>query len=166
MKLSLTIILVFNLCLLCAQENQALCITTSCNKKVWISSNHLNALDQRSIDSVIIRNHTGQYKSTLRKVKGVLLKDVLKDISFEENSPKELSNYYIVCTARDDYKVVFSWNELFNTNVGDDLIVVLNIQVASGGNQAESLALLSPMDKVTGRRYVKELTNITILRVK
>lgn len=124
MKLLLTVIPILNLCMLCAQTNDVRGKTTFCNKIVWISSKHIYALDQRSSESIVISNHAEQYKSTFHEVKSVHLKDVLRDISFAENLPKEFSNYYIVCTARDNYKVVFSWDELFNTNVDDGLIQV------------------------------------------
>ncbi|WP_134087864.1 hypothetical protein [Olivibacter sp. XZL3] len=82
-----------------------------------------------------------------------------------EESPKVLSEYYIVCIAKDGYKVVFSWNELFNTPIGDSVLVVTNINEATNGEQEDDLALLSPKDMATGRRYVKQLQTIQFLRV-
>jgi hypothetical protein len=60
-----------------------------------------------SIDSLQLYNHLMEPRSKLRKIKGVLLKEVLKDIVFDAESPKLLSEYYIVCSAPDNYKVVF-----------------------------------------------------------
>jgi hypothetical protein len=43
-------------------------------------------------------------------VKGVLLKDILIKVEIDAETPKVLSEYYFVCIASDNYKVVFSWN--------------------------------------------------------
>ena len=82
------------------------------------------ALNSISFDSIVIYNHLVLQKSVLRKVKGVLLKDVLAKASFDSNDPKSLSEYYITCIASDGYKVVFSWNEIFNTAIGKQLIII------------------------------------------
>ena len=77
-----------------------------------------------SIDSVPITNHLLQKKYTLKKLKGVLLKDILAKAEIEASSPKELSEFYIVCVASDNYKAVFSWNEIFNSKTGETVYVL------------------------------------------
>jgi len=38
--------------------------------------------------------------------------------------PKEFSGIYIVLTASDGYKNVYSWNELFSTEVGKHIYIM------------------------------------------
>ncbi len=83
-----------------------------------------------------------------------------------EEKPKLFSEYYFTCIATDGYKVVFSWNELFNTEVGHKVMIISE----AGGKRTEDLddhiAIISPLDKATGRRYVKKLQEIKVERVK
>ncbi len=166
MKTIITALLILSSALLHAQDAKNLAITTSDNKTATLTFEKIAAFPEQSVDSLRIYNHAGAYRSTLKDIKGVLLKDILKDATFGAESPKVLSEYYIVCIATDGYKVVLSWNELFNTPVGDSVLVVTNIKAASAGEQKDQLALLSAKDRATGRRYVKELRTIKILRLK
>jgi len=81
-------------------------------------------------------------------------------------TPKVLSEYYFVCIASDNYKVVFSWNEIFNSDTGKSVYII----TAQDGKPATGLdnriALVSPKDQMTGRRYVKGLQKIVVERVK
>jgi len=78
-------------------------------------------------------------------VKGVLLKDILEKIEIDSENPRVLSEYYFVCIASDNYKVVFSWNEIFNNDLGKS-IYILN---GNDGKPASALdnriALVSPI---------------------
>lgn len=135
-------------------------------KEMTVSLSDLSFYKSHNIDSIIITNHLGEKRSTLKKAKGILLKDILDKIEIDSESPKVLSEYYFVCIASDNYKVVFSWNEIFNNDLGRS-IYILN---GNDGKPASALdnriALVSPSDKMTGRRYVKGLQKIIIERAK
>jgi hypothetical protein len=81
-------------------------------------------------------------------------------------SPKILSEFYMVCIASDNYKVVFSWNELFNTEVGKHVIIITGENGKTGMELGDRIALLSSADDATGRRFVKGLKKIIVERVK
>lgn len=119
-----------------------------------------------SIDSVVIKNHLGERKSTLKNIKAVPLKSVLRDLKIKAEQPRQLSEFYFVCIAADGYKVVFSWNEVFNNPLGDTISII----VEANGKQIQDLdnrtALVSPTDEMTGRRYVKSLEKIVVRRVE
>lgn len=136
-------------------------IITPDNEKKIVTSVDLEKYQKHTIDSIQITNHLKEYRSTIKNVKGVLLKDVLSTISFKEKSPKVLSEYYIVCMAEDGYKVVFSWNEIFNTSVGDSVLIIPEIE----GKPQDGISTLSPTDFATGRRYVKMLKSIQLKKV-
>ena len=148
-----------------AQDAKSLDIITPDNKNTTLTFERLTGFTAQSLDSLRIYSHTGGYRSTVKGIMGVLLKAVLANVALGEESPKVLSEYYIVCIATDGYKVVFSWNELFNTPIGDGVLVVTNIKEATNGKQEDELALLSPKDMATGRRYVKQLQTIKFFRV-
>ena len=85
-------------------------------KEMTVSLADLSSYKSYSIDSIVITNHLGERRSTLKNVKGVLLKDILDKVEIDAETPKVLSEYYFVCIASDNYKVVFSWNEIFNND--------------------------------------------------
>ncbi|MCD9856673.1 molybdopterin-binding protein [Epilithonimonas sp. JDS] len=128
------------------------------NQKTIVTAADLSKYSKHTIDSLQITNHLKEYRSTIKNVKGVLLRDVLSKISFKEKSPKVLSEYYIVCVAEDGYKVVFSWNEIFNSPVGDSVLIIPEIE----GRSKDGISTLSPTDFATGRRYVKMLKTIQL----
>lgn len=119
-----------------------------------------------AIDSVIIYNHLHERKRAIKNIKGILLKDILDKVVFDTPGPKVLSEFYFVCIASDNYKVVFSWNELFNTEVGKRVIIITGENGKNGMELDDRIALLSPADDATGRRFVKGLKKIIVERVK
>lgn len=135
-------------------------------KAMTVSLADLSSYKSYSIDSIVITNHLGERRSSLRKVKAVLLKDILGKAEIDSETPKVLSEYYLVCVASDNYKVVFSWNELFN-NPGGQSVYIITEQDGKPASALDSrIALVSPKDQMTGRRYVKGLQKIIIERVK
>lgn len=65
---------------------------------------------ESALGDVVITNHLGEVKSQQKKLKGILLRDVLEKVEIKSESPKVLSGYYIVCKATDGYTIVYSWN--------------------------------------------------------
>jgi len=134
-------------------------------KSLTVSLADLSAYKSYSIDSIVITNHLGERRSSLKKVKAVLLKDILDKVEIDAENHKALSEYYLVCIASDNYKVVFSWNEIFNSDVGKSVYII----TGQDGNWAyvldNRIALVSSKDQMTGRRYVKGLQKIVVERV-
>lgn len=135
-------------------------------KSLAVSLADLSSYKSYSVDSIVITNHLGERRSSMKKVKGVLLKDILDKVEIDAENHKVLSEYYFVCTASDNYKVVFSWNEIFNSDVGKSVYII----TGQDGNWAyvldNRIALVSFKDHMTGRRYVKGLQKIVIERIK
>lgn len=136
-------------------------------KSLTVSLADLSAYRPHAIaDSIVITNHLGERRRTLKKVKGVLLKDILEKVEIEAESPTVLSEYYFVCTASDNYKVVFSWNEIFNSTVGRSVYIITGQDGEWAYLSDNRIALISSADQMTGRRYVKGLQKIVIERVR
>ena len=135
-------------------------------KIMTVSLADLSSYKSYSIDSIVITNHLHEIKNTLKDIKAVLLKDILSKVEINSENAKVLSEYYFVCIASDNYKAVFSWNEIFNNDLGRS-VYILN---GNDGKPATALdnriALISQHDLTTGRRYVKGLQKIIIERVK
>ena len=131
------------------------------------------SLDQASqykaaatVDSIVIYNHLMQRRHAIKNIKGILLKDVIDKAVIDISSPKLLSEIYITCMASDNYKVVFSWNELYNTEVGNHVMIITEADGKLAKDGPDRIAIISTADQATGRRYVKALSKIIIEQVK
>ena len=105
-------------------------------------------------------------KKTIKHIKGVLLKDIVDRTEIDVSNPKLLSEFYITCIVTDNYKVVFSWNEIYNSVMGEHIMIKTESNGKTGDQMPDRIALLSSSDRATGRRYVKGLQKIVIARVK
>jgi hypothetical protein len=119
-----------------------------------------------NIGDVVITNHKGEVKGTAKELSGILLRDLLQSIEPDAESQKVLSEYYFTCIASDGYKVVFSWNELFNTTTGNTVYIITSKDHKSIDALDESILLISTADIHTGRRYVKNLQSIIVRRAE
>jgi hypothetical protein len=118
------------------------------------------------LGDIVITNHQGDVKGTAKELSGVLLKEVLSTLEIDAENPKVLSEYYFVCYASDGYKVVYSWNELFNTPVGNSVYIVTAKDHKSMKDLNENILMISSHDTQTGRRYVKNLETIRVVRAQ
>ncbi len=68
----------------------------------------------------------------------------------------------IVAESRDGYRALFSWNELFNSALGEGVLVAWDCDEAPLGGNAGPFALVSLHDRATGPRYVQRLAGIEL----
>ncbi|MHB8259054.1 MAG: molybdopterin-binding protein [Bacteroidia bacterium] len=120
----------------------------------------------KSIKDVVITNHAGVVKSTLKNIKVIPLKPILDKIEIEVDMPKLLNQYYLTFVASDGYKVVYSWNEIFNTEVGNKIYVIIENDGKKITDMEERIALITDGDFKTGRRYIKNFEKIIVSRVE
>jgi hypothetical protein len=136
-------------------------------KHSWnISIAALDSFKTNSLPDVIVTNHLGEKKNTLTSLKGVLLKDILAKLELDAENPKVLSQYYFVFTATDNYKIVFSWNEIFNTETGNNIYIITE----EGGHKIADLkgriSIVTLTDFKTGRRHLSNLEKISVEHVQ
>jgi hypothetical protein len=132
--------------------------------EITVKLTDLSRFESRPMGDVPIFSNLGAVKGTARDLKGVLLKDILNKVDFQAENQKALSEFYITCIASDGYKVVFSWNEIFNTDTGDTVYIITEKEELKIAEMPERILLISTKDFKTGRRYVKGLQKIVIER--
>jgi hypothetical protein len=157
---------IFSLC--SAQVNipttDAFHISGQIKSEKTVTLDDLHSYPSEHIPYVIITSHTGAVKDTLTGLKGVLLKSILADVEITSESPKLLSEYYVTLIASDGYKVVFSWNEIFNSGTGEYLYIILEEGGVPIQMLEERIPVVCASDFKTGRRYVQGLAQIVIRR--
>lgn len=75
--------------------------------------------------------------------------------AFEQRT--DFKRMTIIAESIDGYRALFSWNELFNTAVGEGVLLAWPEDRPEG-----PFALLSLRDRATGPRYVQGLASITL----
>jgi DMSO/TMAO reductase YedYZ molybdopterin-dependent catalytic subunit len=119
---------------------------------------------QRVDDTRVVRG-SGGAGDAARHFAGCLLRDVLDAARLTEPNRHDLRRTIIVATASDGYKAIFSWAELFNTSIGDGVLIVYERDGAPLGNEEGRIALVSLKDIRPGPRHVKWLSTIDVVRV-
>jgi DMSO/TMAO reductase YedYZ molybdopterin-dependent catalytic subunit len=130
----------------------------------------LSITDLKQMKAVQVNNFDvigkgGVVKSHLASFKGVLLTDVLTKAGLPVKALKESGSLYIVISAADGFKVVFSWAELFNTTLGEHVFIAYE----ENGKPIEKegkLVLFSTVDKINGMRHVKWLKEINVKKAE
>jgi DMSO/TMAO reductase YedYZ molybdopterin-dependent catalytic subunit len=98
-------------------------------------------------------------------LKGVRLRAVLdraKVLTADHNTVKKLA---VIVAATDGYKVIFSWSELFNAELGDSVLIVYERDGKPLASAEGPLALLSGKDIRTGPRHVKWLRSVEVRQI-
>lgn len=126
----------------------------------------LEMFEKVEINDQKLYNHNGEAKGNLSKMKGVLLKTVLKSIEFDYQKPKELNEFYFVFIATDGYKVVFSWNEIYNTEAGNNFYLITEMDGKKLSEMEQRIAFIATADLKPGRRYIKALEKIQVHRAE
>ncbi len=130
-----------------------------------ITIDSLNHYPVKTIGDIKVTNHLGEFKHQDDQLKGVLLKDILIHSELSTSSPKLFSRFYFVCVGVDGYKVVYSWNELFNTETGNHVFVIMEKNGIKIDKMGESIQMTSATDFKTGRRYLHNLEKIIVAEV-
>ena len=166
--LSIAILFCFNVI---ANAQTTLTPTTSIRifgeveKEFALSIDELKQMKQESIEDQLIYNHKGEVKDTLNNMKGVLLKLALNQVKFKYEKPKELNEFYFVFTASDGYRVVFSWNEIYNSDAGNYFYFITEMKGKELKDLDQRFIFLSSKDLKSGKRYIKCLDSIEIRRL-
>lgn len=168
-RILLTAAALFGAVQLFSQSNvsvtESFTITGKVKATLTVTTSDLQLFRSHTLGDVKITNHKGEEKGTASKLTGVLLKDIVQAVMPNED-PKLLSEYYFVCQASDGYKVVYSWNELFNTAIGNTVYLVTSKEDNPAPRFDESILMISTQDLRTGRRYLKNLKTIYVGRAE
>ncbi len=102
----------------------------------------------------------------IKGAKGVLLKEVFDSVAFDYEKGIHLNEFYFVFIAADGYKLVYSYNEVFNTETGKNLYVVTELDGKPASELPNALLVLTTSDIKGGRRNMKWLKEIRVCKAE
>ncbi|MES2411549.1 MAG: molybdopterin-binding protein, partial [Bacteroidota bacterium] len=79
---------------------------------------------------------------------------------------KELNEFYFVLVDTDGDKIVFSWNEIFNTEAGNTFYIITEMDGKKLKDMEQKIIFISTSDLKSGRRYIKALEKIQVKRAE
>jgi DMSO/TMAO reductase YedYZ molybdopterin-dependent catalytic subunit len=100
-----------------------------------------------------------------RVYRGVRLRDLIAAAKPIETGRFDLRQSIVVARATDGYLAIFSWVELFDSPIGDGVIVAWSRDGQPLGDGEGSFALVSARDTRSGPRHVRWLRSIELRRV-
>lgn len=93
---------------------------------------------------------------------GWLLRDVLTLAGFDEAGRRDTRTWVVEATATDGYRAVFSWGELYNSALGEQVYVIGSQDGRALDVTAGPLALRSFADQRPGPRHVRNLCALAV----
>ncbi|HTY99905.1 MAG TPA: molybdopterin-dependent oxidoreductase [Rhodocyclaceae bacterium] len=125
----------------------------------------LRKLAPRQAGDVPLVCETGANMGKIENLRGVLLRDILEKAKVVAPGHNDVKKMIIIATASDDYKVVFSWTEVFNSPVGEGVIVFFERDGRPLADDEGHIAMISTKDLRTGPRHVKWLSGIEVRKI-
>lgn len=125
----------------------------------------LRQFPSQRIGEIAVVCQTGAQRGQIENLRGVLLRDILEKAAIVSKSHNDVKKMAIVASASDDYKVVFSWTEIFNSPLGDSIVVFYERNGLPLADDEGRIALVSAQDTRTGPRHVKWLNGIEVRKI-
>ncbi|MDP3699714.1 MAG: molybdopterin-dependent oxidoreductase [Hylemonella sp.] len=130
--------------------------------KLMLTAQDLRALPQKDYTekrSVIV---DGREVTQTVLMRGIPLRALLDQAGLASDR-HSVRRAYVLLTAQDGYQTVFSWGELYNTRLGDDVLVLLHHGDEDLLARDGFPALRSLQDVRPGPRHVRWLKSVEVL---
>ncbi len=144
------------------KAGNAVTVTGRVKHPLILPISELCKMDAEDIQDLPIICGSGDPKGRIANGKGVLLENVIRMAEVIKDEDNDTKKMLIIASASDGYKVVFSWQEIFNTPTGGGVMILVEKNgksLCAGQGHPE---LISTQDYFTGSRYVKGVEKIEI----
>lgn len=151
-----------------AQPNQSdqisrqLSVSGSLEKPLSLSLAEFSQLKQLRIFEFVSKKSTPPQPE---KLKGLLLKDLIPEDSLIAPGHNDKKSMVLIAKATDGYQVSFSWSEVYNSPLGEGMVVFVERNGQALNEHEGQFALISMQDLRTGPRHVKWLKEIEVRKL-
>ena len=146
--------------------NGSIRVTGRVAKPVTFHMNELRAMEIDDMEDLFVICGSGTPKGRIGSCRGVLLENIIRRADVLKEDHNDTKRMFIVASAHDGHHVVFSWQEIFNTEVGGGVMVLLEKEGKPLDETRDRLDLISARDFYMGSRYVKDLKGIEVVLVR
>lgn len=126
----------------------------------------INITDIKRLSSITLSDVnvscSPKIENRVKEIKGVLLKNILDSVAFQYEKSRMLNQYYFLFVAKDGYKMVFSFNEMYNTEIGKNLYLVTEMEGKPLDQMDNRIMVLTTKDIKGGSRNMKWLSKIVV----
>ncbi|MEO7106916.1 MAG: molybdopterin-dependent oxidoreductase, partial [Rhodoferax sp.] len=144
---------------------ESLAISGAVENPMKLTVEDLRNFPPQKVGEVPMVCQTGAKLGQLENLKGVLLRDLVEKAVVVSHNHNDVKKMAIIATASDGYKVVFSWSEIFNSTIGDGVLVYFEKDGKALGDDEGRIAMVSSKDIRPGPRHVKWLKAIEIRKI-
>jgi DMSO/TMAO reductase YedYZ molybdopterin-dependent catalytic subunit len=130
-----------------------------------LSVDDLRTFPSQQVTEIALTRQSGADAGKLENVKGVLLRNILDKAGLVTHDHNDVKKTVIIASASDGYKVVFSWSELYNSSLGDGVLVYFEKDGKPLADDEGRIAMISSKDTRTGPRHVKWLQAIEVRKI-
>ena len=141
--------------------SQSLTISGLVQKPTSIKASELREYPADQLVELQLKNRDG----SISQVKGVRVRTLLERAEIVSRDHNTVKKLVIIASATDNYRAVFSWSELFNTDVGEDVLVIFERNGSPLDDGEGAFALISAKDLRPGPRHVKWLKLLEVRQI-
>jgi DMSO/TMAO reductase YedYZ molybdopterin-dependent catalytic subunit len=105
---------------------------------------------------------TNRFIRTVGRYRGVRLTDLIAEAGLRNDSPGDFKRAVFIAMAHDGYAVTFSWHELFNTPIGETVLVAYECDGQPLSVEEGVPTLYSGADIMAAPRHVKRLARVVV----
>ena len=142
-----------------------LTITGAVEHPLDLGVDDLRKLPAAETKEIALESQSPAKAGKVEVFKGVLLRTLLEKAKVTAPGRHDLKKTIFVARASDDYAVVFTWSEVFNTDVGEGVLVVFEKDGKPLAEDEGRIALVSAKDIHRGARHVRWLKAIEVRKV-
>lgn len=130
---------------------------------VRFSLAELKAMECEEFEDLFLVCGTGEPRAVIPNCRGVLLEKVIQRSNVDKGEHNDTKRMFISVTAGDGYTVVFSWQEIFNTEIGGGVALLVEKNGQPLDADADRIDLVSSQDYYAGSRYVRDVRTISVI---
>jgi len=122
----------------------------------------LERLARHDLGPTQVLCYSGRAVAQVDSYAGARLVDVLDACGFSERPRSELKRCVVVALGDDGYQAIFSWNELYNSTIGEKALVLYEKNGGPLEPHLGALCLISANDARLGPRHLRGLSQIAV----
>lgn len=134
-------------------------------RPVALDAQALEAMGAEDVPGFVVRCTLDGAHGGPRPTRGVPLRRLIEHAEPAFGERTDFKRTAVVAESADGYRALFSWGELFHTQIGEGVYLAFDCARAPLDAHTAPFALLSLHDTHTGPRFVRQLASVDLHRL-